>query len=272
MIELESDLQKKVDELTRTKTEFLDSLHYASTVQLGVLSHERHFKRNFKDFFIIYQPHNIIGGDLYWTTRKGKYVFLAVGDCTGHGVSGAILTVLAISYLNYILLNKEIKHAGEILDHLDEKWIETFQQGAKKLHNNDWLEISICVYNTETSEIEFAGANSKALIIKQNGEFLECIGNKYPIGGWQLEKNRKYNTKNIEVLSGDMIYLFSDGFKDQFGGNSGKRLTKKNFYNLLSNSFNLPCEIQKKYLSQQLNNWIGGEEKTDDICVVGVRI
>lgn len=272
MITVEKDLLNKIDELTKTKNEFLESLHYASFVQLGVLSHKRHFIRNFKDFFILYHPHNIIGGDLYWTTRKGKYVFFAVGDCTGHGVSGAILTVLAISYLNYILLNKEINHASEILDHLDDKWIETFQQGAKKLHNNDWMEISICVYNTETSEIEFAGANSKALIIKQNGEQIECIGNKYPIGGWQLEQNRKYTTQTIEVLSGDMIYLFSDGFKDQFSGHTGKRLTKKNFYNLLSNSFNLPCESQKNYLNKELYNWMGGEIQTDDVCVVGVRI
>jgi len=276
---LEKTVEERTAEVVQQKhlieekhKEITDSINYAERIQRSFLATKDLLDENLKDYFVFFQPKDVVSGDFYWASKlnNGSFAYICA-DSTGHGVSGAILTVLAISYLNYILLNKEINHAGQVLDYLDEKWIETFQQGAKKLHNNDWVEISICVYNTETSEIEFAGANSKALIIKQTGEQIECVGNKYPIGGWQLEQNRKYTTQTFEVLSGDMIYLFSDGFKDQFSGNTGKRLTKKNFYNLLSNTFNLPCELQKNYLNKELYNWMGGEIQTDDVCVVGVR-
>ena len=125
----------------------IQSMHYAAYVQQGILPQERHFERLFTDYFVMYKPQSIIGGDLYWIGQKGKLKIFAVGDCTGHGMSGALLSVLALSFLNYLVLGKDFVNIGEVLDSLDKKWIETFQQGIELGYNNDWMEIGIGAFN-----------------------------------------------------------------------------------------------------------------------------
>ena len=117
----------------------IQSMHYAAFVQQGILPQERHFERLFTDYFVMYKPQSIIGGDLYWIGQKGKLKIFAVGDCTGHGMSGALLSVLALSFLNYLVLGKDFVNIGEVLDSLDKKWIETFQQGIELGYNNYWM-------------------------------------------------------------------------------------------------------------------------------------
>ncbi|MGL4597048.1 MAG: PP2C family protein-serine/threonine phosphatase, partial [Bacteroidia bacterium] len=161
-------LRKEYDSLVKTNKDLLDSIYYAESVQRGILPHERHFRRLFNDYFVIYKPQGIIGGDLYWIGGKGTKRFFAVGDCTGHGVSGAILSVMAVSFLNYIVLGKDFSDVGDVLDELDKKWIETFHQGTEFGFNNDWLEIGICSFDTETRELQFAGAYDNLYVFQNN--------------------------------------------------------------------------------------------------------
>ncbi len=250
--------------------EMIDSLYYAAFIQKGILPQERHLNRIFDEHFVMYRPHHIIGGDLYWVCHKNNLKIFAVGDCTGHGTSGAMLSVLAISFLNYLVLGKEVLSMGKVLQELDRKWIETFDQGLGRDFNNDWLEIGICAFNTDTRELQYAGAFNKLLYINE-GEEKIIDGNHYPIGGWQLEKNRSYDDHSIVLPKNTMVYLHSDGFKDQFSSKTKKRFGKKRFINLLKSISLLPLTDQFKEIESEFVAWQGTDEQTDDVCVMGVR-
>ncbi len=264
-------LEYEFKKLYKSNKELISNIYYAESVQQGILPHERHFKRLFENYFILYKAQGIISGDLYWVGQKGKHKYFAVGDCTGHGVSGAMLSVVALSFLNYIVLAKEFDEIGDVLRRLDKKWIETFHQGAEWGYNNDWLEIGICSFNEETRELQFAGAFNKLTLINENN-LTEFIGNKYPIGGWQLERNREYKTFSVILKENTSVYLYSDGFKDQFGEVSKKRYSSKRFREMLFEYHELSMDKQKTKIEIELNLWKGSEEQTDDICVLGLTL
>jgi serine phosphatase RsbU (regulator of sigma subunit) len=264
-------LEYEFKKLYKSNKELISNIYYAESVQQGILPHERHFKRLFENYFILYKAQGIISGDLYWVGQKGKHKYFAVGDCTGHGVSGAMLSVVALSFLNYIVLAKEFDEIGDVLRRLDKKWIETFHQGAEWGYNNDWLEIGICSFNEETRELQFAGAFNKLTLINENN-ITEFIGNKYPIGGWQLERNREYKTFSVILKENTSVYLYSDGFKDQFGEVSKKRFSSKRFREMLFKYNELSMNKQKTKIEIELNLWKGSEEQTDDICVLGLTL
>ncbi|MHB8261489.1 MAG: PP2C family protein-serine/threonine phosphatase [Bacteroidia bacterium] len=177
----DKELHTKYRKLYNDNKGLIDNMNYAALVQQGILPQERHFDRLFTDYFVMYKPQSIIGGDLFWVGQKGNYKIFAVGDCTGHGTSGALLSVLALSFLNYIVLGKKFDLIGVVLDKMDKKWIKTFQQGFELGYNNDWLEIGIGAFNAETRELQYAGAFNK-LTYFVNDELYEIIGNKYPMG------------------------------------------------------------------------------------------
>jgi serine phosphatase RsbU (regulator of sigma subunit) len=274
MIETEekNTLQYEYDKLYKTNKELVDSIYYSESVQRGVLPNERHFDRIFSEHFVVYKPQGIVGGDLYWIGQKGKLKYFAVGDCTGHGISGAMLSVLALSFLNYIVLGKEFESLGDVLQEFDKKWIETFHQGTEYGYNNDWLEIGICCINEETGELQYAGAFNKLICISPQGNLTELLGNKYPIGGWQLEKERTYTTYRFAIEKNSMLYLYSDGFKDQFGFLTQKRFTNKRFKELLFQHYYLSMNEQKEKIEHTFNCWKGIEEQTDDVCLLGIRV
>lgn len=266
-----NSLQKKYDKLYKSNKELLDSIYYAESVQRGILPHDRHFKRLFEEYFVLYNPQGIIGGDLYWIGQKGHLKYFAVGDCTGHGVSGAILSVMALNYLNYIVLGKEFNELGEVLQELDKKWIETFHQGSELGYNNDWLEIGICSFNEETKELQFAGAFNKLIYIVKD-QLKEIMGNKFPIGGWQLETKREYTTHYITVESPTIFYLYSDGYKDQFGSENRKRYSSKRMKALFLRNSSNSLQMQAAELQFELDKWRGTEDQTDDVCVLGIKL
>ncbi|MFZ5553856.1 MAG: PP2C family protein-serine/threonine phosphatase [Bacteroidota bacterium] len=270
------NLEYRYEKLLKENTTVRDGILYASTIQNGLLPKTRHFNRMCAEHFIIYRPLNTIGGDFYWVGSKdGKKIF-ATADCTGHGIPGAMLTVLGISFLNYVVLGKEWNSAGEILKEIDKKWIETFDPHSDGEGNNDWMEISVCVYDTLSRKLSFAGANGNLFAADCNGpRFYE--GNSYPVGGWQLEKNRRYDTTDISLELNTRIYMGSDGFRHQFGGDSsshprGKKFSRKRLFNLLADVYNLPMYMQKLLIENQLDAWKGSFEQTDDICIMGIRL
>ncbi len=265
------ELKGAYSQLEKKNKDLLDGLYYAAFVQQGLMPQERHFEKLNHPYFIYYNPLQIIGGDFFWIGKKDDWCFYAVGDCTGHGVSGAMLSALAIGFLNYVVYAKQYENIGDILNEIDKKWMETFKRNEDEDVNNDWLELSIIAFNTKTSQLQFTGAMGNILMIKDND--LERIqGDHFPIGGWQIEKNRAFETKKFDMVPGTKIYLFSDGFKDQFGGTSNKRLGSNSFKKLLLSLSKHTMHRQKELLDQHFLMWKGSTEQTDDVCVMAIEL
>lgn len=182
-----------------------------------------------------------------------------------------MLSVLGISFLNYIVYGKKHDSLGSILEELDKKWIETFNMYADKDKDNNWMELSLCSFNTRTRVLKFSGARSKVIIINDEGEYV-LEGERYPIGGWQLEANRNFNETEMVLPPNSMIYLSSDGYKDQLGGPKGKTMKEKRMREYISELYYLPVNVQKAFLNMALNEWKGDNTQTDDVCVLGIRL
>lgn len=263
-------LKRKYLSLYKKNKELISSLTYAQIIQKAILPKERHFNRLFADYFIYYEPQSYISGDFYWIGEEANFTVFAVGDCTGHGVPGALLTMLAQSFLNYIVLGKKITNPSEILKEFDKKFIESFSNDKEETYHNDWIDIALCCYDKEKKLLYFAGAKRKILIISNNEPNLYS-GSNYPIGGWQLEKNRTFDAYTIKIHQNDMVYLGSDGFQDQIGGKKNKKFGSKNLHLLLSGIYLFNGNKQKEVLQTAFLNWKATTDQLDDVCLMGVR-
>ena len=251
-------------------TEHESSLVYAQTIQHGLLPKKRHFDKFFKDYFVHYSPQDKIGGDFYWLTSKDDTIYFALADCTGHGISGAMLSVLGISLLNYVI-QKNYKNVGDYLTELDKKWIETFNNElSDSQFNNDWLEITLLSFNTTTRQFQYACGGGE-FAIHQNNKTEIHKGNSFPIGGWQIEKNRTFDTYDFKLEEGAKLFLFSDGIKHQFDSENQKKFSRKRLINLLKQSSNIPMEQQVELLELVFDDWRGDTRQTDDISVIGIQ-
>ncbi len=254
-----------------TLTELESSLVYAQTIQTGLLPKARHFNKLFKDHFVFYKPQNKIGGDFYWLTSKDDTLYFALADCTGHGVSGAMLSVLGISLLNYVI-QKNFEKVGDYLSELDKKWIETFNnEQMESQFNNDWMEITLISYNTKTKEFQYACAGGE-FAIHQNNSIKSYKGNSFPIGGWQIEKNRTFDTFYIKPEKNAKFYFFSDGIKHQFDGDNTKKFSRKQLFRVLENHSALPMQSQHELLGFVFNDWKQNTKQTDDVTLIGFEI
>ncbi len=251
--------------------ELTASLKYAEIIQKGVLPKDRHFKRMLSDYFVMYVPQSFVSGDFYWLGEVNNKILFAVGDCTGHGVPGAMLTMLAQSFLNYIILGKKMTNTSEILREFDKKFIETFMHDLENQFHNDWIDISLCCYDKEKMELQFSSAKRKILIVSQNQTDV-YRGSNYPLGGWQIENERLFESQTFRVNKGDMVYMGSDGFQDQIGGVLLKKYGSKQLHELLIEIAELPCEKQLMILRREFRQWKQGEIQLDDICLMGIRL
>lgn len=275
----EAPLLKKNNDLVKAELapmhqndkEMQEGLYYASTIQQALFPQERHFKRHFDDYFILHCPQQILGGDFYWLGQKDDWIYFSVADCTGHGVSGALLSVLGIGFLNYLVHSKSFNSLGEILQEMDKKWIEAFDNGNDSGFDNDWVEMSILAFNPKTRKLKFSSANTNAICVFNN-EIVILEGDKYPIGGWQLEKNRTFSEQEFSVPPESTVYLGSDGFRHQFGGPQLKKFSFKRICNLIEENHHLPLSKQKIIFERAFLEWKGFTPQIDDVCVFGVRL
>jgi serine phosphatase RsbU (regulator of sigma subunit) len=272
------DTMKDVKELLRSirhneqaVKEHKDELMYAGILQQGLLPRERHFDRVFEESFCIYKPKNYVSGDFYWIGEKNGIRYFASADCTGHGVPAAMLSVLGYSLLNYALYNADLVSPSDILKKVDCKFIESFDFEGAIQTTNDWIDMSICAYDSENRKLTFCGANRKALVISEKSSQV-LPGNRYPIGGWQLEEFRRFEEYTIDVEPGSWVYLGSDGYQDQFGGLLGKKFGSKKLHMLLKSISKLDSKCQKDFLLEHLSTWQSNREQTDDICLLGIKI
>ncbi len=252
-------------ELEEKNKEITDSIQYAKRIQNAILPPQKVVKEYLQESFILYKPKDIVAGDFYWLeTVKGKVLF-AAADCTGHGVPGAMVSVVCNNALNRSVREYGLTDPGEILNKTREIVIAEFEKSEEEV--KDGMDIALC--SLDGNKLQYAGAHNPLWIIR-NGELLETKANKQPIG--QFDNPEPYTTHTIELQKGDSVYIFSDGYADQFGGEKGKKLKTANFKNLLLSIQKENMQKQKELIDEAFENWKGDLEQLDDVCVIGVRV
>jgi serine phosphatase RsbU (regulator of sigma subunit) len=256
------------DRIAAQKKEIMDSIVYAQRIQKAILPNIQMIKESLEHFFILFKPRDIVSGDFYWESRVGDEIIVIAADCTGHGVPGAFMSMLGVTFLNEIVNSKRTTKPGEILNMLRDKVIKSLnQQYDNPLR--DGMDISVINYNFATKQVSFAGANNPLFLI-QGGELTEIKADKMPIALY--DKMVSFSDKTVELKSGDCLYIFSDGYVDQFGGPKGKKFMKKRFKQLLLDNYHLPMEEQRELLDRTYEEWKAGHEQVDDVLVIGLKI
>ncbi len=248
--------------------EITDSIQYAKRIQTAVLPHRNIFVNLIPDYFIYFKPRDIVSGDFYWMKKLDKYLVIAAADCTGHGVPGAFMSMLGISFLNEIVTD-HVVDPGDILNRLSLRIIDALHQTWRDDEAKDGMDIALTVINMETKELKFAGAYNPLLMIRNN-ELTEIKGNKMPIG-IHIKDAEPFTNHSIQLQEKDTIYLFSDGYLDQFGGTSGGKFKSKQFKELLLSINNESMYIQKELIDSNFENWKGDLKQLDDILIIGMR-
>lgn len=267
-IELQkADVEEKKHMLEEKQREIVDSINYAKRLQDAILPPHSLVKRLLPSSFVLYLPKDIVAGDFYWMEKTDDHVFFAVADCTGHGVPGAMVSVVCSNALNRAVKEFGLRETGLILDKVRELVIETFEKSESYVM--DGMDISLAKFTHGKSEIQWSGANNPLWIIS-NDVLVEVKADKQPIG--QSEHPKPFTSHSISLDGVSMLYLFTDGYADQFGGEKGKKFRYKQLEQLLLDTHKLPMEEQRGILQQRITAWRGDLEQVDDICVAGVRI
>jgi serine phosphatase RsbU (regulator of sigma subunit) len=267
---LEEKVKERTSEIEAQKEEITSSIEYASRIQMAMLPIEDHFKKSFSDYFIFFRPRDIVSGDFYWIGENDKSIFLTVADCTGHGVPGAFMSTMGISTLHEIISNNRNLKANSVLNMLRSKIMGALHQTGKEGEAADGMDIALCVLNKERTKLEYSGAYNPLLIF-QGGELKDYKADRMPIGIHYGEEV-PFTNYEINVSRGDTIYLFSDGFNDQFGGLEGAKYKKSNLKKLLSDIYYRPMVEQRNIIETEFLNWKGPGDQIDDITIIGVRI
>jgi serine phosphatase RsbU (regulator of sigma subunit) len=245
-----------------------DSIRYAEQIQKALLPPDNQVTELFPDSFVLFHPKDIVSGDFYWIRELDGHKAFVAADCTGHGVPGAFMSLLGMSSLNEIVNKDSIHSAGPILDRLRSYIKKSLRQTGKDREQKDGMDLSIAIYNPETRKVVCAGANNSLVLIR-DGEVDVIKADRMPIGIYRKEK--PFTNHEIEVQEGDILYMFSDGYPDQFGGEDGRKFLAKNFRKLLLEIHQQPINEQRKLLDKRLKQWMRGEEQVDDILVVGIK-
>ncbi len=260
------------DQFELEREKWVDNLKYAAIIQKSLLPKKRHLDRISSDHSLIYKPLEHVSGDFYWTAKRDIFEFIAVGDCTGHGVPAAMLSLFVLNSLEYLVMNKGLINTSEILKELDKRFIESFHEKKDHLYNTEWIDISIVCINRRMNEIYFSSANRRMALLKNDGSMLIQKGNNFPIGGWQFAENRDFNVQITPFEAGEVLYLGSDGFQNQLGGEKIKKFSANRLHQFFADHFKLPLNEQFELLQGEFNVWKGDQEQTDDICLLGLRL
>lgn len=258
-------MQKRLIE--EKNKDITDSINYALKIQNAILPPLNQFRDSFKDSFVFYRSKDIVAGDFYWFEQSGDEVFVAVADCTGHGVPGAMVSVICSNALHRVVNELKIRDTGQILDKTTDLVIETFEKGGQEI--KDGMDICFCRFNTRTRELQYSGANNPLYVIS-DGEFSDVKPDKQPIG--KYAERKPFTTHIVDLKEGDAIYLFTDGFADQFGGQNGKKFKYKPFKEMLIRNFQASMQDQMKEVDKVFSAWKGDFEQIDDVCVIGLRV
>ncbi len=265
--------KEMVDEKNK---EITDSINYAKRIQTALLPSIETFTEILPESFVLFKPKDIVSGDFFWITQKDNYVFYVAADCTGHGVPGAFMSMLGTSFLNEIINDKHITEPGEILDLLKIMIVKALKQKGEVGGNKDGMDMVLCRLEKEKNELVFAAANNPLWLLRAStgsapAQIMEYKADKQPVGIGS-EGFDHFTQHKISLEKGDVVYTFSDGYADQFGGPKGKKFKYKQLEDLLISMNNTPMQQQAEVLDHKFEEWQGSLEQVDDICVIGVKI
>ena len=268
-------IEEQKELLSIKNKEIVDSINYAKRIQYTLLAHDSLLKENLPEHFVLFKPKDIVSGDFYWATTvgskqsaAGSLFYLAVCDSTGHGVPGAFMSLLNCSFLNEAITEKKISKPNEVLDHVRKRSIESISQDGGK----DGMDgILICFESSSNGMIKatYSAANNNPILFRDN-KIMELPADKMPIG--MGERKDPFALNTIELKKGDTLYLYTDGYADQFGGPKGKKFKYKSLNELLQTINNKPATEQKQILNKAFEEWKGTLEQVDDVCIVGIRM
>ena len=262
----ENKKQKNIIEQQRN--EMIDSINYAKRIQFALLAHQDLLNANLPEHFVFFKPKDIVSGDFYWATKKDGYFYLAVCDSTGHGVPGAFMSLLNISFLNEAINEKNITSPHEVLNHVRTRLIENID-GAQDGMDGILLKFKIPKSNEHISFMEYAAAHNAPILVRHSE--IQTLGkDKMPVG--KGEHLNSFTLQSIQLEKGDTLYLYTDGYADQFGGPKGKKFKYKSLNQLLLSNVNNTMLKQKEVLDSTIHNWQGNLEQVDDVCVLGIKI
>jgi sigma-B regulation protein RsbU (phosphoserine phosphatase) len=249
--------------------EILDSIYYAKHVQEAILPDVKQIHAYFPDSFVLYCAKDIVAGDFYWMEKQGDKKLVVAADCTGHGVAGALMSMIGISLLNQLVNEKKVSEPSDILAQLHEGVVASLKQTDN--NSNDGMDIAICSYDGNRRSLTFSGANRPLWIVRNNA-LLEYPANKVPVGGLQVSHSEKFIQHEIALEKNDAVYIFTDGFADQFGGEMNKKLMTKKFKETLLSISDLNMSGQQVFLKNYFDEWKGTQEQVDDVLVIGIRV
>ncbi len=267
------EIARQKEELSLKNRNITDSINYAKRIQMALMPNEKTFSRLFKDSFIYYKPKDIVSGDFYWINKKNDKLFFAVADCTGHGVPGAFMSIIGFELLRNIIFTQKLEEPASILNQLNSDFTAVFHDGGKsgkEMTFRDGMDLGFCVIDKKNSVLEYAGAFMPLYLIRNN-TITEIKGDRSSIGLIYEKEKESFSNHRIKLEENDVIYLFSDGYADQFGGEKGKKFKYRRFRYLLLNIHTLPMEKQKELLDQSMAKWMKGCEQVDDILIIGLK-
>jgi len=268
ILEQKKEIEVKSVKLEESLISITDSINYAKRIQEALLQTERNISEHMTPHFIFFKPKDIVSGDFYWSFEDNNTLYIAAADCTGHGVPGALMSMLGISYLNSINVENNDLSPAEILNQLRDKITHELGQTSQNVAARDGMDISLAKINLKNKTLEWAGANNNLWLINKDG-VTEIKADRQSIN--YTEEPIPFTNHKLTITIGDKIYLFTDGYADQFGGPKGKKFMYKPFKELLLSIYETPIEKQKEVIELRLHEWKGNLNQVDDICVIGIE-
>jgi len=262
-----NEIREKKAIIEEKQKEILDSITYAKRLQEAILPPVDLVNKYFESVFIYYQPKDIVAGDFYWMEHKNDYTFIAAADCTGHGVPGAMVSVVCSNALNRAVLEFNITDPGKILDKTRELVLETFSKSDKNVQ--DGMDISLLSINNKTKEFNWAGANNPFWYLEE-GKIVEITADKQPIG--KTDEPKPFTSHKLTLAKNSSVFLFTDGFADQFGGPKGKKFKYKELQSILEKNSSLSSNELCEKLKTAFSDWKGNLEQVDDVCIIGIKV
>ncbi len=263
------EIEQQNSVIATKNQEITDSIHYARRIQKAILPQKDYIDKIAEEHFVYWKPRDIVSGDFYWMAEKNNLLVIIAADCTGHGVPGAFMSMLGVTLLNEIVLNKGITEPSKVLNTLRDEVVTLLHQDIETQTTRDGMDISIVVIDKKNMKMLSSAANN-VLYVLRNNELSTIPADKMPIGVYY--KMEPFVANTYELHKGDVIYLTSDGYKDQFGGSLGKKFMSKNFKNLLVEISKQPLSEQKDIIDKRFNEWRGEHAQNDDVLVLGVKI
>lgn len=270
---LEQRVEERTSELAQKNADITASIEYAKRIQSAMLPPLDQLFRHLPEAFVLYRPKDIVSGDFYWFGEKNNRKVIVAADCTGHGVPGALMSMIGHNLLNQIVLEKGITEPGKILTALNEGVRNALKQGHHRFEGedtSDGMDICLCSIDDSKNEVQYAGA-LRPLVLVKKGVLTKIDSDRYPIGGHQDNNDLEYTTHTFTVEKTDTIYLFSDGYADQFGGPKGKKFMVKRMQDMLISIQGMNMQEQGTYLGKTITDWMGSMQQVDDILVIGIR-